>query len=61
MCGHAEDVSFRLLQRIHKKHLQKREVEVVQYVYDAASHQYPDDIRMNEDGWNLGEMKEFLE
>ena len=61
MRGHAEDVSFRLLQRIDEKHLQQREVEVVQQVYDAASHQHPDDVGMNEGGWNLGEMEEFLE
>ena len=61
MRGQAEDVSFRLLQRIDEKHLQQREVEVVQHVYDAASHQHPDDVGMNEGGWNLGEMEEFLE
>ena len=61
MSEHAEDVIFSFLQAVDKQNLQQREVEVVQYVYDAASHQYPDDIRMNEDGWNLGEMKEFLE
>ena len=61
MRGQAEDVSFRLLQRINEKHLQQREVEVVQHVDDAASHQHPDDIGMNEDGWNLGEMEKFLE
>ena len=60
MRGHAEDVSFHLLQRIDKKHLQQREVEVVQHVYDAASHQDQDDIGMNEDGWNLGKMQELL-
>ena len=61
MRGQAEDVSFRLLQRIHEKHLQQREVKVVQHVYDVASHQHPDDIGVNEDWWNLGEMEEFLE
>ena len=61
MRGQAEDVSFRLLQRIDEKHLQQREVEVVQHVDDAASHQHPDDIGMNEDEWNLGEMEEFHE
>ena len=61
MCRHAKDVIFYLLQRIHKKHLQQREVEVVQHVYDAASHQHPDNVGMNEDGWNLGEMEELLE
>ena len=61
MCGHAEDVIFYLLQRIHKKHLQQREIEVVQHVYDAASHQHPDGVGMNEDGWNLGEVEELLE
>ena len=61
MCGHAEDVIFYLLQRINKKHLQQREVEVVQHTYDAASHQHPDDVGVNEDGWNLGEMEELLE
>ena len=61
MSGHAEDVIFHFLQRIYKEHLQQREVEVVQHVYDAASHQHPDDVGMNEGGWNLGEMEEFLE
>ena len=59
--GQAEDVSFRLLQRIDEEHLQHCEVEVVQHVDNAASHQHPDDIGMNEDGWNLGEMEEFHE
>ena len=60
MSGHAEDVIFYLLQRIDKKHLQQRKVEVVQHVYDAASHEHPDDVGMNEGGWNLGKMEEFL-
>ena len=61
MSGHAEDVSFCFLQRVDKKHLQHRKVEVVQHIYDAASHQHPDDVGMNEDGWNLGEVEELLE
>ena len=61
MRGQAEDVSFRFLQLIDKEHLQHCEVEVVQHVDNAASHQHPDDIGMNEDGWNLGEMEEFHE
>ena len=61
MSGHAEDVSFCLLQRVDKKHLQHRKVEVVQHIYDAASHQHPDDVGMNEGRWNLGEMEKFLE
>ena len=59
--GQAEDVSFRLLQRIDEEHLQHCKVEVVQHVDDAASHQHPDNIGMNEDGWNLGEVEKFYE
>ena len=61
MCGQTEDVSFRLLQQIDEEHLQHCKVEVVQHVDDAASHQHPDNIGMNEDGWNLGEVEEFHE
>ena len=61
MGGHAEDVIFYLIQRVNKKHLQQREVKIVQHVDDAASHQHPDGVGMNEGRWNLGEMEEFLE
>ena len=59
--GHAKDVIFSLLQGVDKQNLQQREVEIEQHVYNAASHQHPDYVGMNEGWWNLGKVKEFLE
>ena len=61
MGSHIEDIIFSFLQGINKKDLQQREVKVEQHVENAASHQHPDCIRVDE-GWrDLGKMKEFLE
>ena len=61
MSGHTKDVIFSFLQGVDEQNLQQREVEVEQHVYNAASHQHPDYVGVDEGGWNLGEMEEFLE
>ena len=61
MGGYAKDVIFSLLQGVEEQNLQQREVKVEQHVYNAASHQHPDDVGMDEGWWNLREMEEFLE
>ena len=61
MSRHAKDVIFSLLQGVDKKNLQQREVEIVQHVYNAVSHQHSDYVKVDEGGRNLGEMEEFLE
>ena len=61
MSGHAKDVIFSLLQGVEEQNLQQREVKVELHVYNAASHQHPDDVGMDEGWWNLGKVKEFLE
>ena len=61
MGRHTEDIIFSLLQGINKKDLQQQQVKVEQHVKNAASHQHPDCIRVDEGWWDLGKMEELIE
>ena len=61
MGKHAEDILFTLLNNVDEDNLYQEEVQMEEHVQDVASHQHPNNVRMNV-GWrDLGVMQELLE
>ena len=61
MSSHAKNVILLLLEGVDKENLQQREVQVEKQAENVASHQHPDNIRVDVGWWDLCEVKEFLE